>query len=425
MASFDSALERLDDIALQGKFRFRYDRDTSSLQAILSSCGPDYLLNLVASCLRQETDFFDDGEAMDKVIQVFSNNMKYYKKNETLKRQCLSPRNSREFDLIQPPLTLTELFVLVDFAQGHRIWLENGSFIQGVEDDDSDDAFYFLNCDGSRYSKLEYNLSFGGPTRDGAKQGLELAVGLHDEKCTEVELRGSRGELADRICPLNGIHLHNFLNRNHGCKRYFADISFSDDQCTILAVSMLNSSDPVSLCHCSLSDGGAAFATSFRTNAATWNREAKVDLELTYGDLPFDTDNWLLFNNSLPDTSCLEFLEVAFEDGIECLAPTVASLSITDTDFPYVLPPDNSGPMRIKFEVGGSLQDGFRSPEKAVSFFSALESNSRLQFLELKCVMRDKDSLLDLIPRSLSRNTCLRELRLFMPFRYDHRLFRA
>ena len=436
MVSLDSDLERLDDLRMQDEYL--YDSTTCSLREILLSCKPGYLLSVVASSLRRETNFFEDENAMEIVNRVFSNNMQYYKKNETLRKQCLSPRSDRgEFDLIQSPQTLTELYTLVDFAEGHRIWLGNGAFIQGVKDyeydedfiqgaeeNEYDEDYYRVSCEGSRDFKFGYGLSFGGTTRDEARLGLELTAGLRDDKCTGIYLTAKREQLADRICPLNGVHLRNFLHRNHGCKISFSSISFSDDQCTILAASMLNSSCLVLLSNCSLSNGGAAFATGFGSNAGNRAREAKVRLVLM-GDIPFDVPNWLLLNNNLPDTSCLEVLSVEREDDEECLAPTIESVSISYAYFPYVLPPGNSGPLRISFKSNSSLQRGFGSQEKAFSFFSALESNSRLQFLDLECLRRDQDSLLDLIPRSLSRNTGLRVLQLFMPFGYDQRFFRA
>jgi hypothetical protein len=274
------------------------------------------------------------------------------------------------------------------YNKSRVVWITEHSFVQ-LEvvqlggyialPGDYRDRRFGLRLSTSDVFSHDHELNIHSSTTEGAIAALDLLAGLQDSYFKKIELQYNGG--GNRICPLSGRHLENFV-RNANRENTFRNMTFTRDQSRTLATSGIRTN--IGFLYCKFEDEGIAFVEA---SAARENQEAGPAKLTIRGRLPFNEGNFRLFlsQNRLES---LKLYNIRLRHEESCRALAATDLQNLELHFCGELPDGGAALVESVSEERGPRgltigRNQFDSAERFLSFITALRRNSYLKRLDL------------------------------------------
>jgi hypothetical protein len=245
---------------------------------------------------------------------------------DRLKDLCREEHNEyphNEFCLKKQPDSLKAFVDLSLKKNGRRsdriLWVRDGAFVRmgGVEGLPKVYRQWRLKLmlkDSRDYKHLYIHSS----TLEEAISCLDFLLGLQDDRYKEIRLdyNASLENGQPPVCPLPSRVLKKLLIQNESRKNEFYKMTFTPDQCHVLAASGRRTN--ISFSRCRFEDGGVAFLEASAAREDDESGLAKLSIR---GKLPFDERNFMLFlNQHKLECLALHYIHLRIEDACRALA---------------------------------------------------------------------------------------------------------
>jgi hypothetical protein len=320
---------------------------------------------------------------------------------DTLKKLCLEEFGEykiQEFRLHGGTESLKDCVDLCFLENGKYdnnriVWITDNSFIRlgsdfGLPGGYRDQRFslaLWATATADVVCSYDHELNIHSSTTEEAIDALDLLVGLQDSYFKTIELEYD----ADRICPLRGRHLENFV-RNPNRENRFYNMMFTRDQCRTFATSGIRTN--IGFWECRFEDGGISFVEASAARENQDSGPAKLNIRRR---LPFDEGSFRLFlGQHNIESLTLYYIPLHHEESCRALAaPDLQNLELQSGELPdggaalVESVREERGPRGLS--LGRCL---FDSAERFIFFINALRGNTHLQRLDLSGISSDSGS---------------------------------